>query len=77
MAWMIGILIASNIFWIVLVLLQNDDWFKKTMQQNETWYEHCQEMNQRWREYIMTELNRLESEIEKLRESNQEEGDRP
>lgn len=72
---MIGILIVSNIFWIVLVLLQNDDWFKKSMQQNKIWYEHCQEMNDSWHEHNMKKVNRLESEIEKLRESNQEEGD--
>lgn len=75
MTWMIGILIASNIFWIVLALLQNDDWFKKSMQQNKIWYEHCQEMNDSWHEHIMKKVNRLESEIEKLRESNQKEGD--
>ena len=75
MTWMIGILIASNIIWIVLVLLQNDSWFKESMHQNDIWYEHCQEMNQRWTEYIMTQLNRLEFEIEKLRGSNQEEGE--
>ena len=67
MAWMIGILIASNIFWIVLVSLQNDDWFKESMRQNDIWYEHCEEMNQMWTEHIMTQLNRLESEIEELR----------
>ena len=75
MTWMIGILIASDILWIVLCLMQNDDWFKKSVQQNKRWYEYCRGMNQMWEEYITTRLNRLESEIEKLRESNQEEGD--
>lgn len=72
---MIGILIASNIFWIILVLLQNDDWFKETTRQNKIWYEHCQEMNDAWCEHIMMTTKRLESEIEKLKESNQEEGE--
>ena len=61
------ILIISNVVWIVFNLLQNDSWFKKSMQQNEIWYEHCEEMNQMWAEHIMTQLNRLESEIEELR----------
>jgi len=75
MAWMIGIFIASNIVWIVLVLLQDNDWFKRCMRQNKMWSEYCRGMNQMWEECITTRLNRLESEIEKLRESNQEEGD--
>ena len=69
------ILIALDILWIVLCLMQNDDWFKKSMRQNNMWREHCEEMNDSWYEHIMKKVNRLESEIEKLRESNQEEGD--
>ena len=61
------ILIISNVAWFVLSFLLNDIWFKESMHQNDIWYEHCEEMNQRWAEHIMTQLNRLESEIEELR----------
>ena len=61
------ILIVMNIVWIVLCLMMNNDWFKEAMNMNKSWNRCCKEMNQRWTEHIMTQLNRLESEIEELR----------